>query len=260
MRLRIVAGAYIILIAPIILPTSARADLFSTATYSTTGIFTCVGCLGSGTNSVTFSGAGADSVTLTYSPVTNNTVTLIPGDLDACGGGCWESILASGGTLTVSDSAAEQHDNATIPISARFDLTLTQSLPVLAGPQTLTAQFSGNIADSGTVQNPWADYSFSASAEHTGFADFFFPGQDIYRIWDAGDFFPTVTGGFVGGFVPPDAFTFQIFEPTPEPGSISLLLTVLAGAGMLVRKKRQRRFDSAQGCGRFDGGRSRATR
>jgi hypothetical protein len=142
----------------------------------------------------------------------------------------------------LTDSAAEQHDNALISIHATFDLTLTQSSPTLASPLERSALFSGNIRDSGLFQGTWAEYVFSPSGPADGFVDFIVPGQiTYYRFLDSGDYFPTVSDGFLSAAAGDPPFTFLILQPTPEPGSVSLLMGVLAILALVVRRKRLRR-------------------
>jgi hypothetical protein len=105
---------------------SAKAD---TVTFSTSGVFTCGSCSGSGTASVTFSGGIGNSLLLNF--------TGISGTVDTSPAGF--TFTSFGEIQTVASGTG-----ATITPGTSLTLTITQTVPS-GGSGPLTAVLSGTL-------------------------------------------------------------------------------------------------------------------
>lgn len=112
----------------------AKAD---PVTFSTSGTFTCAGCAGSGTNSVTFLGGMGNAVLITFTGLGSTSLNTPTGSSF----GNFQTFVSGNGAIGVSGT---------------FTLTITQSVPV-AGSDSFSATFSG---------------TFSASNSGTGVVNF----------------------------------------------------------------------------------------
>src|SRR6476620_12136042 len=113
---------------------TAQAD---PVTFSTSGVFTCAGCAGSGTNSVTFLGGMGNAVMITFTGLGSTSLNTPTGSSF----GNFQTFVSGTGA---------------IGISGTFTLTITQTVPI-AGSDSFSATFSG---------------SFSASNSGTGVVNF----------------------------------------------------------------------------------------
>src|SRR5262245_33396270 len=107
----------------------AKAD---PVTFTTSGTFTCAGCSGSGTNSVTFLGGMGNAIMLTFTGLGSTSLNTPTG-----------SSLGNFQTFVSG--------NGSISISGTFTLTITQTVPI-AGSDSFSATFSGsfNASNSGS--------------------------------------------------------------------------------------------------------------
>lgn len=107
----------------------AKAD---PVTFSTSGTFTCAGCAGSGTNSVTFLGGMGNAVMITFTGLGSTSLNTPTGSSF----GNFQTFVSGSGAIAVSGT---------------FTLTITQTVPV-AGSDSFSATFSGTFtaSNSGT--------------------------------------------------------------------------------------------------------------
>src|SRR5687768_18448988 len=113
---------------------TANAD---PVTFSTSGVFTCAGCSGSGTNSVTFLGGMGNALLITFTGLGSTTLNTPSGSSF----GNFQTFVSGNGVIAASGT---------------FTLTITQTAPS-AGSDSFSATFSG---------------TFSASNSGTGVVNF----------------------------------------------------------------------------------------
>src|SRR5215470_5889323 len=100
-------------------------------TFSTSGTFTCGGCAGSGTNSVTFLGGMGNALMITFTGLGSTSLNTPTGSSF----GNFQTFVSGTGSIAASGT---------------FTLTITQTVPV-AGSDSFSATFSGtfNASNSG---------------------------------------------------------------------------------------------------------------
>src|SRR5262249_8542447 len=103
----------------------AKAD---PVTFSTSGVFTCGGCSGSGTNSVTFLGGMGNALMITFTGLGSTSLNAPTGSSF----GNFQTFVSGNGTIVASGT---------------FSLTITQTVPI-AGSDSFSATFSGTFTAS----------------------------------------------------------------------------------------------------------------
>ncbi|HEX6285636.1 MAG TPA: hypothetical protein VFZ71_12210, partial [Pyrinomonadaceae bacterium] len=115
-----------LLVAMVAFGTSeAKAD---PVTFSTSGTFTCAGCAGSGTNSVTFLGGMGNALMITFTGLGSTSLNTPTGSSF----GNFQTFVSGSGVI-----------NAT----GTFTLTIMQTVPV-PGSDSFSATFSGTFSAS----------------------------------------------------------------------------------------------------------------